>query len=455
MPLKHAFLHKRRSLLVATRFSPDHFWGLGDQALVSAANFFALFLVARYNDVAEVGYYALSMSIVVILIGVQDALITRPYTIQFFSAEATPEERAYSTAKMSLLFGLAGSLLLAIATTVFYLTLGDAAIVPTFAALSGVLTFFLLREFVRRYFIANVEFRKNFYFDTACITTLLGAFVLLIEAGKLNAATAISAMGASYALNVCIWYATRRNVLRASREVFARVVRSSWELGRWILPGRVAMEVQGYLTHWVAAIMLSVSATGAFAACLSVVALSNPFVVGMLNIITPKTVRSIKDKGLEGLRHQLFIDCILIGTFMAAFTAVLFFFGEMIMTIIFPAEAYSGFGNVLSVLALTISIASIGGIATIALTSLKLGKTDSLIAVAICLFYVIAIPIFIHIWGLLGAAFALLMGEFVACSSRWFTLWVLMRHDRFEEMPRAVQHIWSRSVEAYRRNVEV
>ena len=80
-------LETAKKLLAAEGKFARALWSLGDQAAVSAANFLVLLLIARYSTSADVGIYAIAFSIVVILISVQEALITRPYTVSFFDSQ--------------------------------------------------------------------------------------------------------------------------------------------------------------------------------------------------------------------------------------------------------------------------------------------------------------------------------------------------------------------------------
>ena len=50
-----------------------------DQIIVSAASFVVLLILARSTGVANVGYYAVGLSILALAITVQDSLVTRPY----------------------------------------------------------------------------------------------------------------------------------------------------------------------------------------------------------------------------------------------------------------------------------------------------------------------------------------------------------------------------------------
>jgi hypothetical protein len=53
-------------------------------------------------------------------------------------------------------------------------------------------------------------------------------------------------------------------------------IKQSWGLGKWLCAGQITVSVQGYATYWLLPLLLDLTATGVFAACMSIASLANP-----------------------------------------------------------------------------------------------------------------------------------------------------------------------------------
>ena len=82
---------------------------------MSAAGFLTTLLIARWSDSFQLGIYALGLSVLVSVVGLQESLILQPYLIQRFYPEGTPAERAGASLTLSILFSVASVLMLIVA----------------------------------------------------------------------------------------------------------------------------------------------------------------------------------------------------------------------------------------------------------------------------------------------------------------------------------------------------
>jgi len=392
---------------------------LTDQGLASAANFAILILLAWSSTAAEVGLYAIAVSVIVIATGVQDALITRPYTLQFLDQDIAPARHAGGALLLSATMATALGSLAALAAGVSVIYGGFDQIALLLAALAVALPGALMREFMRRFFLARIATAELVVFDLASIALMSICLVSLSLLDALNAATALFAIGSGYGLTCAIWIIVRREWFDPAFSSTVRCAGRFWQVGKWLLPGRAARELQGYLSHWYAVLMMGATATGIFAACLSIVAVSNPFVIGLLNLMTPRAVRTLKHRGEKALRHQTIVDAAMIGGVMFGFTLLIALSGETIMDWIFPAQSYAGNGLLLTLLTMSAAIAATGGPASIALLAMGLTKTDAKVALAVCALQLVLIPSLMIVTGLVGAAIALAVGETIGFLIRW------------------------------------
>lgn len=399
-------------------------WSLGDQAIVSAANFLVLFFVARGSTTADVGIYAVALSIVVILISTQEALITRPYTIRFFDSGLNDKDLAGSAFLLTLLFSAIAcsvSLLFYFLQTQFF---GNSTFALLGTAISFAIPFALLRQFIRRFLLAIGSLRELFFFDLFCIALMFSAISYLFQTENLNVVTVFWAMGGAYFLGFASWLVVRFRQFSFNVKSVQHTCVLFWSTGKWLLPTRVIREFQGYMTHWFSIVLLSASATGVFAANLSIVALSNPFVIGLLNIMMPGAVRVYKDNGMVGLRNQTIANMLVMFLIMVSFYVLIFLFGDSLIGLLFPDQDYRQNSALLLVLAAAISIGAISSPISVSLVCSDHAKEETRIYFYVCALSLFAVPLLIALGGLTGASCSVLFIETAAFIAR---LRLLMR----------------------------
>ena len=152
----------------------------------------------------------------------------------------------------------------------------------------------LLREFGRRYSFAHLLTSQALIVDAAVTVSLIAILVGLAWAGHLKAFTAVLTLGFACGSCALTWLLFKRRAFDFDRKNAALTIRSSFELGKWLLLSQLALQMQGYATHWITMLAAGAVATGLYSACLSIVALANPFLFGYFNILTPRFVRVFK-----------------------------------------------------------------------------------------------------------------------------------------------------------------
>lgn len=402
--------------------SKNQIWGVADQLVVSVTSFAAMIIIARSTDVSQLGLYSIGNSLIVMLLTMQDSLITRPYSIQMFKPAGTPEEHGFSSLLLSWILSSMAAVAALTAALYFAAKADGSGNTALALAISFVTPLVLFREFGRRYSFANLKAYRAFAVDLVAALSILVPMVYLGWSGKLNAVTAIVTIGCGAGLSGTLWFIRRRRAFRYSSDALKKTFWQSWALGKWLLGSQLAMQFQGYAIHWLCLLVIGVAMTGAYAACLSIVALANPFLYGFFNLLTPKSVRTLKDKGPIELRRQVFRDSTLLGGMMTAFTVFIYFAGEEIMSLVYSGEEYANQGHVLTVLSLASvagAVGAFGGPAAIALQSAERGRAIASVAMITCIIGSLASWYLISAYGLAGAAWGLLVTEVVGAIGRW------------------------------------
>jgi O-antigen/teichoic acid export membrane protein len=403
-------------------------WGLADQLVLSILGFAVMLILARTGDQSQLGLFAVANSIVVLLLSAQDSLVTRPYSIQIFKPVGTPAEHAFSALAFS--FGIAALGAAIMASAAFYLFAHNSTYSGSALAIAVICPFVLLREFGRRHGLANMRMVSALKTDSIAAATAIVALLALLFTKNLTAATALLAIGLGSALGGMWSLAKSRQHMEMNRDQLRPAFLQSWMLGKWLFISQSAMQMQGYAIHWLCLLLISASATGAYAAVLSVVALANPFLYGFFNLIMLKSVRTLKNTGTGGLRQQVLRDSVVLAAIMSCFAVGIITAGGFLMKILYPVVNLQREGSVLSVLyicAIASAVGAFGGPAAIAIQGMEKARELSFVSMGVFAFGIAAAWVLIGRFGLLGTGLALLATESIGCLARWMLFNRLVR----------------------------
>lgn len=397
-------------------------WGWGDQLLVSGASFAVLVMIARWTDTSQVGAYAICQSIIALLIAAQDSLVTRPYSVQLYRPAGTPAEHAFSALAMSLMGAVLASALLVVGGLAASAAGADGAIAQVAAALALAAPMFLLREFVRRYCFAQMMALQVFLLDLGIALLTVAALAYLGSGGQLTLMTALVALGMSCGAGCLVWLIHDWHRFKPNIRQTIPTLKQSWTLGKWLMLGQVAMQAQGYMTHWLSLLIAGTAATGVYAACVSIIAFSNPLLFGFFNLLTPKYVRILKDHGEATLVRKAARDAVLLLGLTAGFCVLVFAAGETVMGLLFHGQEYAGHGTLLAVLSLSVLASASGAPAAIAVMAMERGRVVAGVTAATSALNVVLVWTLMSNFGLLGAAFAMVAAELAGSVMRWGAL---------------------------------
>lgn len=409
-------------------------WALVDQAVVSGGSFLTVVAVARGGgDAGEVGLYGLGFSIIATLYAVQTALITTPFSLRRRRRPSMAARAAGGAAVLQLILTVlaTGGLLVASVALAAYSALYMTEM--TAYRLGGVLLAtglacpaLLLREFMRRVAYAHLRVGWALTIDIPSTLLQLGMLGALIWAGRMTAGAAMMAMGVSAAIGVAVGMVILRGCFARPGWRWPAYARASWRSGKWIGAAQALGAANAHGVLWLVAICINEEAVGIFAACLWVVMLTNPFVYGLGNLLTPRSAEVLAVEGARGLNRLIVRAVAVLGGVTGLFAIMMALMGGVVLRLIY-GEDYGGYAHVAWVLAAAYAISAAGMAVNDGLRAL--GRADiELIATAIdtLLTFVIGIVAMLQ-WGLVGLAYATLAGSAVATvlQSAWY--WRLIK----------------------------
>jgi O-antigen/teichoic acid export membrane protein len=396
-----------------------HALALVDQVVVSAASFLTTVIIGRFSDPSQLGTYAIGISVLASLFTIQGSLITVPYSIQRNRPLGTPAEHAGSSlAHGSLLAAFVTTVLAVTALSLFALGAQPELTAMTWA-LAAVVPFALFRDFCRRFDFIHFQMTRALLLDAVVSISQLSLLGWLAWTGRLSALTACGTIAISCGLAVVGWWYLARTDFAFLIGDIKATSRQSWTLGKWLLANQLMVQVQRYATYWFSVIIGGAAITGVLTACMSIVAFTNPLTFGLGNILGPRSVLAWNQKGGAGLRRQAIRDALLLGAVMSAFCVLVLLAGEDAMRFLYHGKEYEGNGYTVAVLAFATLTSAVAMPASNALASMERPYAVAMVGSVGTAITVVFVWSLMTGWGLLGAAYGLLLGNLASCVGLW------------------------------------
>jgi O-antigen/teichoic acid export membrane protein len=399
---------------------------LADQAVVSGVSFLTTVLISHWTSASQLGLYAIGISVLISMFAIQDSLISLPYTIQQHQPLRMPNDHAGSSlAHCGMLSALCVFILAASALGLFARGSGPE-LTAMALVLAAVAPFALLREFERRLAFARLRMGLALILDMPVATIQLLALCWLGWTDRMSAANAYAAIGGACALTSIVWlYFARTNFVIRADQVRATMAQS-WGLGKWLFALQITVSVQACVPYWLLALGVGTTATGVYAACISIVLFANPLMIGIGNTLAPKAALALKEGGYARLRREASRDSLLLGGAMTLFCLIVLFAGEDVMRLLYHGKEYAGHGHTVMVLALAQLASALGMPATFSMQSMERPQAIVLASSVGAVFTVVLVWSLMIEWGLLGAAYGFLAGNIAGTMGRWIAFLALV-----------------------------
>lgn len=297
--------------------------------IISGANFITTILVGRCGGAEELANYVLGFTLIILIIAVLETLIAMPYTI--YAGRLEGGRRAGYRGAVLLQCGLLSVLAVLVLAgwgMVVSIGFGPQGLAPALYVLSAGIPFYILREFARQYSFAHLNSRAALKIDLSVAALHILCLTVLTASGRLSAATAFATIAAANAVVALIWLMLSRHDFVVQRHQIFPVLRRNLSFGGWVLAGRIlGLLNTDILLMWVMVFILGNKATGIFAACMTVVHLSNPFVLGIGQVLTPRIAQALADTGLRDMQRVVRKAAFFMGLALSCFCIGAFFSG--------------------------------------------------------------------------------------------------------------------------------
>lgn len=402
--------------LVASSLLRSSALSVFDQALLSGTNFLTAVIIGRACSNGELGVYYLVLTGLFLLLGVQEQLISAPYSVFLKQRESDKASFAGSTLIHQFAIVLLVTVLMGTSLACFPTIVSSTIGVGLASMLIWTIPFLLLRGFVREFLFANLKLRTLFVMDFAtCSVQLIGLWCLL-SADSLNATTVYLLMGIACGMAATTWLFLNRKCFDFTGNWLADWL-SNWQFSRWALATHVVGSSTPYVMPWVLFSIHGDAATGLMASCSAVVGLSNMVLSGIANFLTPRAARSFADEGVDGLKSLLRRINLLFVIVLGGISVLAAVGGEQLIDFVYDGK-FANTGPIVFTLSLAVLSNSMGVTAGNGLWAINRPRAN---LVADCVTFIAAVVAafaFIPVFGALGAALAILTANTLGAGVR-------------------------------------
>jgi O-antigen/teichoic acid export membrane protein len=361
----------------------------------------------------------LGLSIVLLLTSVQDMLIATPYMV--FSPRLKGVQHVQyngSTLIHQLLLSFLGSVGLVAAGGILSLGVGPAHLAPVMFVLAAVLAFIMLRNYVRRVCFAALRMKTALAIDCAVAVVQVGGLLLLAWLRLLTADRAYWAIGAACGIGALAWLAGNRRAFAVRLDqTLADFVRN-WSFGKWIFASGLLWDVGMSFYPWILAWFYGTQATGVWAACLGVVSMGNPALLGVQNYLGPQIVHCRAEGGNNALCRFVLQASTAFCGFVLIFSLFLLVCGDWLLVLFYGAK-YAGNSLVLYAMAMNLVVSAATFSISRGLLAMERADVDFIInAVAVVLLLSAGLWL-VQAWGVFGAALSILLTNVVILVAKY------------------------------------
>jgi O-antigen/teichoic acid export membrane protein len=396
-----------------------------DQAIVSGTSFVTAVIINRTVSAVEVGIYYVTLSMVIIALGIQENVVVTPYVI-YSKRRQGRELAAYVGSSWLQHFTLTALCMLALIVAIvgFSLT-GAVEIVPGLWALLVASPLLLLREGIRRFAIADLNIGTAMAVDALVAAAQIGGLILVGYFGGLSIFSIYGVMAVACGLACLAWYLLNATPIQFERSRFWPDWRTNWAFAKWSLQGFLVGSTAPYLMPWVVSIAVGAAAAGVLGACVTLVGLTTILLCGVDRVLGPRAALAYVTGGTQALRHVLFTAAAILTIALGTFCLFAFATGSLLPVLVY-GEQFQDTGPLLGVLALGGVVTGLGMVAGNGLWAIEQPRSNFFadvigLAVTIGTAACLVVP-----FGPLGAALATLAGASTSAVTRFITLiWAL------------------------------
>jgi O-antigen/teichoic acid export membrane protein len=269
-------------------------WALIDQGVVSAANFFTIYLFARNLGTSDFGAFMLAHTGLLLLTSMQSAFLIQPHNV--LGAPLPQSEYQRFTGALALMQVVSCAVVCAVLGVIgwFVGRVYSPAAGGILIALAVAAVPWMAQEFVRRVLYTRSESRAAAQNDALTYgLQLLGAIMLAwLWADRASPEAALAVLGGSSLAGVLMGLWQLRGHVRFGRgslASFARTWNEVWNYGKWLIGQNTLVWFGGQGHTWIVGLLLGAEQVGLYRAAIHL--------ANVMNVVRQATISYLPSRG--------------------------------------------------------------------------------------------------------------------------------------------------------------
>ena len=321
------------------------FWALAGQGVLSITRFFSKMVVggrfgseeAGMGSVADLAYYDAAFGIMLLFVALHEAFVTTPLTFFNHREKKTVEQKfAGKMFTLSLAFSIFS--LVAMLVVIWYqstLVGVSRGFVWAMVALTALLPFQMVKEFSKRWLLANLQVRQSTILELGFAASFAVLIGMLIYFAKVNAATVFGITLIANAICLAGWWFVYGKSFSMAGDGLKNQAVENFSYGKWIAGENVCSVLMMYFSQWFLISKIGEELAGVYSACYTIVFMANPFLLGVSGLFAPRVAQVFSQQGWKGMFPILRSYAAFVVFVLVCFSGVLFLFGDSLTLLAF------------------------------------------------------------------------------------------------------------------------
>ena len=295
---------------------------------------------AGMGSVAELAYYDAAFGVMMLFLALHEAFITTPLTFFNHREKKTFEQRfAGKMLTLSLMFAVF-SLIGMLVVIAYQSTLVgvSSGFVWAMIALTALLPFQMVKEFSKRWLLANLQVRQSSVLELGYAASFAVLILMLIYLAKVNAATVFGITLIANVICLIGWWFVYGKSFSMVGEGLRGQAGDNFRYGKWIAGENVCSVLMMYFSQWYLFSKIGEELAGVYSACYTIVFLANPFLLGVSGLFAPRVAQVFSEQGWKGMFPILRSYSAFVVFVLVCFSATLYFLGDSLTLLAFGED---------------------------------------------------------------------------------------------------------------------
>ena len=368
------------------------FWALVAQGVVSVTRILTTITVsgrlapsdisegAMVGSLEQLALYYSAFGVITVLTSMHEGFVTTPLTV-FLPKQTRDHEPDFSGKMLLASMTFIGISVSAVMLWVLFRSQTDGGLTPALTVIAiavALAPLQLLREFSRRWLIANLRVMSAALFEILFSVTYLSCLAFLLLNQRLSAIAVFSTIASVNVLALAAWWSCFRPQFSFSRKGTRKQLLANFRYGRWAAAENFSAAITMFFPVWYLSDQMGKSHSGAYSACFNVIMLANPFLLGICSLLGARAAQEFTRQGWEGMLKTLSQYGTFIFVVLVPFSAVLWVFGAELTNMFFGDRTRSyfaanaeGINSITAILGLSVPFAGLSFVLSCALMAIE------------------------------------------------------------------------------------